>query len=309
MNLRQLRYLQGIAESGFNISRAAERLHTAQPGISRQIQLLEQELGVSLLLRRGNRITGVTEAGGEVLEVAQRMLRDADNLRHIGAEFTEQASGRLVIATTHIHARYVLQRVIKTFMVTHPRVQLVLRQGGPSQIAQLVAAGEADLGISSEPPEPVDELVMLPCSKLERSVITRKRHPLLKEKRLTLKALAAYPLITLDQSYIGGSAVLRAFEKARITPNIVLSAIDADVIKTYVELGLGIAILPTVAYEPGRDRNLQVRDASNLFEPTVARIEIRRSSFLRDYMYDFIRLVAPSWTREMIDQIMRAAPR
>lgn len=306
MNLRQLRYLQSIAESGYNISRAATRLHTAQPGVSKQIQLLEQELGISLLLRKGNRIIGVTEAGGSVLEVAQRMLRDADNLRNIAAEFTQQSSGRLVVATTHIHARYVLQRVIKTFMVSHPRVQLVLRQGGPAQIAQLVAAGEADLGISSEPPEPVHELVMLPCSKLERSVITRKQHPLLKEKRLTLKMLAKYPLITLDQSYIGGSAVLRAFEKARINPNIVLSAIDADVIKTYVELGLGIAILPTVAYEPARDRNLRVRDASGLFEPTIARIEIRRSSFLRDYMYDFIRLVAPSWNRTMIAQIMRA---
>ncbi len=306
MNLRQLRYLQSIAESGYNISRAAGRLHTAQPGVSKQIQLLEQELGISLLLRRGNRIVGVTEAGGSVLEVAQRMLRDADNLRNIAAELTQQSVGRLVVATTHIHARYVLQRVIKTFMVSHPRVQLVLRQGGPAQIAQLVAAGEADLGISSEPPEPVHELVMLPCSKLERSVITRKQHPLLKEKRLTLKTLAKYPLITLDQSYIGGSAVLRAFEKARINPNIVLSAIDADVIKTYVELGLGIAILPTVAYEPARDRNLQVRDASTLFEPTITRIEIRRSSFLRDYMYDFIRLVAPSWNRAMITQIMRA---
>ena len=309
MNLRQLRYLHTIAESGYNISRAATRLHTAQPGVSKQIQLLEQELGIGLLLRKGNRIVGVTEAGAAVLEVAQRMLRDADSVRNIGAEFTQQQSGRLVIATTHIHARYVLQRVIKEFMNSHPRVQLVLRQGGPAQIAQLVAAGEADLGISSEPPEPVDELVMLPCSLLERSVITRARHPLLKEKRLTLKALAAYPLITLDQSYVGGSAVLRAFEKARITPNIVLSAIDADVIKTYVELGLGIAILPTVAYKPKRDRNLRVRDASSLFDPTSTRIEIRRSSFLRDYMYDFIRLVAPSWNRDMIDQIMRAGSR
>ena len=308
MNLRQLRYLQTISESGYNISRAATRLHTAQPGVSKQIQLLEQELGVGLLLRKGNRIVGVTEAGAAVLEVAQRMLRDADSVRNIGAEFTQQQSGRLVIATTHIHARYVLQRVIKEFMNSHPRVQLVLRQGGPAQIAQLVAAGEADLGISSEPPEPVDELVMLPCSRLNRSLITRTRHPLLKEKRLTLKMLAAYPLITLDQSYVGGSAVLRAFEKARITPNIVLSAIDADVIKTYVELGLGIAILPTVAYEPKRDRNLRVRDASNLFDPTSTRIEIRRSSFLRDYMYDFIRLVAPTWNRDMIDQIMRAGP-
>lgn len=309
MNLQQLRYLHGIAGEGYNISRAAVALHTSQPGISKQIQMLEQELGVDILLRKGNRIVGVTEPGKMILEVARRMLHDADNLRKISADYTQKGSGRLVVATTHIHARYVLQRVIKDFMRTHPQVQLVLRQGSPSQIAELVASGEADLGISSEPPEPVHELVMLPCARLERSVITQLRHPLLREKRLTLKAIAAYPIITLDQSYVGGSAVLRAFENARIKPNIALSAIDADVIKSYAEVGLGIAILPTVAYEPGRDRKLRAMDASGLFEPTITRIEIRRGSFLRDYMYDFIGRVAPRWDRQIIEKMMRAGAR
>jgi LysR family cys regulon transcriptional activator len=306
MNLRQLRYLHGIAEAGYNISRAATVLHTSQPGISKQIQMLEQELGVDILLRKGNRIVGVTEPGRSILEVARRMLHDADNLRNIGADYTQKGTGRLVVATTHIHARYVLQAVIRNFMRTHPQVQLVLRQGSPSQIAELVASGEADLGISSEPSETVHELVMLPCARLERSVITQPGHPLLREKKLTLKAIAGYPIITLDQSFAGGSAVLRTFDTARIQPNIVLSAIDADVIKTYVELGLGIAILPAVAYEPARDRKLRAIDARGLFEPTITRIEMRRGSYLRDYMYDFIGRVAPRWDRQTIEKMMRA---
>ncbi len=304
MNLTQLRYLRGIAEQGFNISRAAAALHTSQPGISKQIQLLEREIGVDILVRRGNRIVGVTEPGQAILNVARRMLGDAEVLRRIGEEFTQRKK-RLVVATTHIYARYVLRSVIKDFMRLHPDVQLTLRQGSPSQIAHWVAAGDADAGVSSEPPEPMRTIALLPCSSLERSVITRKGHPLLKEKRLTLAKLARYPLLTLDQSFPGGAAVLHAFGKARIEPNIVLSAIDADVIKTYVELGLGIAILPSIAYEPARDRRLAAINASHLFEPTITHIAIRRDSYLRDDMYDFILMIAPNWGREAIDRVVR----
>jgi LysR family cys regulon transcriptional activator len=306
MNLRQLRYLHGIAAAGYNISRAATALHTSQPGISRQIQLLEQEIGVDILVRKGNRIVGVTEPGQAILDVAQRMLHDAENLRRIGEDFTRKESGRLVVATTHLHARYVLRDVIRDFIRRHPEVQLVLRQGSPVQTADLVAAGDADIGISSKPAEARPDLVTLPCLKLERSVITRSRHPLLAEKRLTLRVIARYPLITLDQSLAGGAAVLQAFEAAGIKPNIVLSAIDADVIKTYVELGLGIAILPSIAYEPKRDRTLRAIDAARLFEPTVTCIEIRRENYLRSYMLDFIRSIAPQWSRETIEQATRA---
>lgn len=309
MNLRQLRYLHGVAEEGFNISRAAAALHTSQPGISKQIQMLEREIGVDILVRKGNRIVGVTEPGQIILEVARRMLHDAENLKRIGEDFTAKDTGRLIVATTHIHARYVLRRVIRDFIRRHPEVQLVLRQGSPSQTARLVASGEADIGVSSAPPEPVHDLVMLPCYKLERSVITRKEHPLLGEKRLTLKSIAKFPIITFDQSFVGGSAVIRAFEGAGIKPNIVLTAIDADVIKTYVELGLGIAILPTIAYEPARDRDLRAMDASALFDPTVTRVELRRESYLRGYMYDFIRLLAPQWDRETIDAASRTGER
>jgi LysR family cys regulon transcriptional activator len=305
MNLQQLRYLHGIAEQGFNISRAAAALHTSQPGISKQIQMLEQEIGVAILLRKGNRIVGVTEPGQAILDVARRMLHHADNLKRIGDDFTTKDAGRLVVATTHMHARYVLRDVIRDFIRRHPHVQLVLRQASPAQTAQLVASGEADIGVSSQPPESVSDLVMLPCYELHRSVIAPKGHPLLKEKRLTLKSIAKYPIITLDQSFVGGSAVLRAFEVAGIKPNIVLSAIDADVVKTYVELGLGIAILPSIAYEPRRDSKLRAVDAAKLFEPTVACIELRRENYLRSYMLDFIQRIAPQWSRETIAQAMR----
>lgn len=305
MNLRQLRYLRGIADQGFNISRAAAALHTSQPGISKQIQLLERELGTAILLRRGNRIVGVTEPGQAVLGVARRMLGDADILRRIGEEFAHRKK-RLVVATTHIYARYVLRDVIRGFMRRHPDVQLSLRQGNPAQIAHWVAAGEADVGISSEPPEPIRGLALLPCASLERSVIAGARHPLLREKRLTIAKLARYPLLTLDQSFPGGAAVLQAFGGAGIEPNIVLSAIDADVIKAYVELGLGIAILPSIAYEPGRDRRLRAIDAGHLFAPTITHVAIRRDGHLRADTYDFIHMVAPGWPREAVDRAMRS---
>jgi LysR family transcriptional regulator, cys regulon transcriptional activator len=307
MNLQQLRYLHGIAEQGYNISRAAAALHTSQPGISKQIRMLEQEIGIAILVRKGNRIVGVTEPGRAILEVARRMLHDAENLKRIGEDYTAQDAGRLVVATTHMHARYVLRDVIRDFIRQHPNVQLVLRQASPAQTAQLVASGEADIGVSSQPPQSVNDLLMLPCYELHRSVIAPKSHPLLKDKRLTLKAIAKYPIITLDQSFVGGSAVLRAFEWARITPNIVLSAIDADVVKTYVELGLGIAILPSIAYEPRRDTNLRAIDATKLFEPTIACIELRRENYLRSYMLDFIQRIAPQWSRAAIAQAMHKA--
>ena len=307
MNLQQLRYLQGIAEHGFNVSRAATALHTSQPGISKQIQMLEQEIGIAILVRKGNRIIGVTEPGQAILDVARRMLHDADNLKRIGEDFTARDAGRLVVATTHMHARYVLRDVIRDFIRRHPNVQLVLHQASPAQTAQLVTSGEADIGVSSQPVGATTGLVMLPCYELHRSVITPKGHPLLSERRLTLKTIAKYPIITLDQSFVGGSAVVHAFDRAGMRPNIVLSAIDADVVKTYVELGLGIAILPTIAYEPRRDTKLRAIDAAKLFEPTVACIELRRENYLRSYMLDFIQRIAAQWDREAITHAMRTA--
>jgi LysR family cys regulon transcriptional activator len=307
MTLQQLRYLCGVVDADLSVSRAARTLHTSQPGISKQIQMLERELGIDLLIRQGNRITGLTEAGADVLEVARRMLLDAEHLKRIGEEHTHRREGRLVVATTHIQARYMLRDVIRRFTVRYPEVRLALRQGSPAQIAQWVVSGEADIGIAGRPPESPPELVFLPGEPVERCVIALREHPLLRSrKKLTLAAIAAYPIITLDASFAGGWAVRDAFQAAGIVPNIVLSAIDVDVIKTYAELGLGVAIVPSVAFEPARDKKLAMRAASGLFAPTVTQIELRRGNYLRSYMVDFIGMVQPRWDRAAIEKALRA---
>ena len=306
MTLQQLRYLCGIAREGFSVSRAAHALGTSQPAISKQIRVLESELGVDLLMRKRNRILGLTGAGHAVVEAAQRTLWEADNLQRITAEFAQKGGGRLVIATTHMYARYVLRPVIKDFIKQHGDVQLVLRQGIPAAIAQWVASGEADIGISGRAPAANAELMFLPCTTFERSVFAPARHPLLKEKRLTLRSIARFPIVTLDPDLEGGHKALDPFGAAGMTPNIVLSAIDADVVKAYVELGLGVAILLAVAYEPERDRGLRVIKAAHLFEGTTSHIVLRHGKYLPGYMHDFIARLAPRWDRGAIESAMRA---
>lgn len=296
MNLRQLRYLTEVVAQGFNITAAAAALHTSQPGISKQLILLERELGVDILQRRGNRIVGLTEPGKRVAEVARRMLLDAESLRHLGNELNAQDAGRLVVGTTHAQARYVLPGVLKRFRARYPRVQLVIRQENESRVPALVSSGELDIGLSAEPPQPHEDLLVLPCYELPRSVIVPARHPLLREKRLTLEKIARYPVITLDASFAGGRKVLQAFTAKGLPIEVAMSAIDADVIKSYVELGLGVAVLPSIAFEAGRDRHLRALDASHLFEPTVVCMQIRRNQYLRRHMFDFIQLLAPHWT-------------
>lgn len=302
MTLQQLRYLCGVVDGHFSVSRAARTLHTSQPGISKQIQMLERELGADLLVREGNRITGLTTMGDEILVVARRMLWGANDLKQIGAEHTHQSQGRMVIATTHIHARYVLRPVIQRFMLKYAEVGLALRQGSPAQIAEWVASGEADLGFSGNPPELNAQVVCLPCGSLVRCAIVPAGHALCDEHPLTLEAIARHPVLTLDSSFAGGSAVTDAFAAAGIEPNIVLSAIDADVIKAYVELGLGVAILPSIAHEPDRDPTLRALPAGHLFAPTVTQIQMRRGKYLRSYMEDFIEMVDARWNRAAIDR-------
>ena len=305
MNLQQLRYLCGVVEARFSVSRAAEALHTSQPGISKQIQLLEAELGVDILIRQGNRIIGLTDPGREIHAVAQRMLWDAANLKQIGDEYARKSRGRLVVGTTHVHARYVLLPVIKEFTRKYHDVNLELRQGNPREIAQWVLSGEADMGISATPPDQLPEdLVCLDCDPLPRSVITLPGHPLQKLKRLTLEKIAAYPLVTLDASFTGGATVIKAFAAVGLKPRIVMSAIDTDVIKAYVEIGHGIAILPSVAFDPVRDHALRAIDASHLFEPTLTRIELQRGKVLRGYMRDFIGMVHARWSETAIERAL-----
>ncbi len=308
MKLQQLRYLCEVANQGLNLSRAAEILHTSQPGISKQIRLLENELGVDIFVRNGKRVVETTPPGRAILEIAERMLRDAKNLKQVGQEFANEASGSLTIATTHTQARYALPSAIQHFTARYPKVRLVLRQGNPTQIAELVTSGVADIAIATEAIELFSELVMLPCYQWNRCVIVPPRHPLLKLKELTLEAIAEHPIITYDFAFTGRSKINQAFDAKGLTPNVVLTAIDADVIKTYVELGLGIGILAQMAFEPSRDRHLRAIDASHLFEPSTTRIGISRNSYLRKYVYDFIEMFAPHLDRATVAAAMTERP-
>ncbi len=304
MNLQQLRYLNEIVRRGLNISAAAAALFTSQPGISKQIKLLENELGIEIFVRNGKRITAITEPGKAVLGIAQRMLHDADNLTQVSQEFHSQDSGTLTIATTHTQARYALPQVVKQFIKRYPKVKLNLHQGNPTQIAQQVLDGEADIAIATESLALYDELVTLPCYEWHHCVIVPPKHPLLAEKKLTLEKLAQYPIITYDFAFSGRGKINAAFEAHKLTPNIVLTAIDSDVIKTYVELGLGIGILAQMAFIPERDKHLRMIDAGKLFQTSTTRIAIRRNEYLRGYVYHFIELFAPQLTRDVVVQAM-----
>ena len=308
MNLQQLRFLNEIVRQGLKISDAASALYTSQPGISKQIKLLEEELGIEIFVRNGKRIVAITEPGKAVLEIAQRMLHDAGNLKQVAEEFHSQNSGSLTIATTHTQARYALPPTVKQFIKRYPGVKLGLHQGSPTQIAEQVLSGEADMGIATESLALYDELVTLPCYEWHHCVIAPPHHPLLNEKKLTLAKIAQYPIITYDFAFAGRNKINAAFEAASIQPNIALTAIDADVIKTYVELGLGIGILAKMAYIPERDKHLRMMDAGQLFKPSITRVAIRQNEYLRGYTYDFIELFAPHLTRAVVAKAMHVSP-
>ncbi|WP_035383550.1 HTH-type transcriptional regulator CysB [Ferriphaselus sp. R-1] len=305
MNIQQLRYLQEIVRRDLNISQAAEALYTSQPGISKQIKLLEEELGIEIFVRNGKRIAHITEPGKQVLEIAQRLLLEADNLKLVGQEFRAQDSGTLTIATTHTQARYALPQAVKRFIEHYPGVKLNLHQGNPTQIAEQALSGEADIAIATEGLDQYDELMTLPCYEWSHSVIVPPDHPLLDVGELSLSALADYPIITYDHAFSGRGKIDQAFRAAGAVPNIVLTAIDADVIKTYVELGLGVGIVAEMAFVPERDTHLRCLSASHLFKPNITRLALRRNEFLRGYTYHFIELFAPKLSRELVVNALR----
>ena len=307
MKLQQLRYLVEVARRGLNVSEAAEALYTSQPGVSKQIKLLEDELGIVVFERSGKRLVGVTEPGKAVLEISSRILKEADNLKRVGAEYAGGDSGSLTIAATHTQARYALPAVVKRFVDKYPGVRLSLHQGSPTQIAEWVSNGEADIGIATEAMDQYPQLVMLPCYQWSHVVIAPEGHPLLAEPSLTLQALARYPLITYDPAFTGRSRINRAFERAGITPNVVLAAIDADVIKTYVGLGLGLGVIAAMAFDAERDTGLKALDASHLFERNTTRIGLKRGTYLRRFEYDFIEYFAPQLTRKAVEMAMAGA--
>jgi LysR family cys regulon transcriptional activator len=302
MKLQQLRYACEVARRDLNVSAAADALFTSQPGLSRQIKALEDELGVQIFVRRGKRLTGITEPGRAVLEIAGRMLADAANLKRAGEEFATRDLGTLTIATTHTQARYALPKAVAAFKRRYPKVHLVIHQGNPEQICDQVATGEADLCIATERIAEHPALAALPCYQWNRCVVVPPKHPLLKVRPLTLEAIARHPIVTYDFAFANRSFVNRAFEQRGLEPDIVLTAVDADVIKTYVELGLGVGILARMAFDPARDRHLRAIDAAHLFPSSVTRLGIKRGAYLRRFAYDFIALFAPHLTREAVEK-------
>ncbi len=305
MKLQQLRYVVEIERCGLNVSEAAEALFTSQPGISKQVKLLEEELGITIFERSGKRFTGITEPGRVILEIAGRILREAENLKRAGEEYGRGDTGRLILAATHTQARYALPVVVRDFVAQHPAVRLEMHQGSPTQIAEWVAAGQADLGIATEALDQYEQLVTLPVRQWSHCVIAPEGHPIAARQPLTLPALAAWPLITYDTAFAGRSRINRAFERMGLTPNIALTALDADVIKTYVSLGLGLGIISALAFDAQRDAGLVALDASHLFESNTTRLALRRGTYLRHYEYDFIELFAPHLSRRVVTMAMQ----
>ena len=302
MKLQQLRYLTEVVRRGLNVSEAASALHTSQPGVSKQIRALEEELGVQVFVRHGKRLVSITEPGKAVVAIAERILSEAQNLRRAGEEFANDQVGKLTIAATHTQARYALPNAVAAFKRRYPRVELVLQQGNPTQICEQVLAGDADMGVATEMIEDYGDLVSLPVYQWNRCVVVPPRHPLLKAKPLTLERLAEHPIVTYDFAFANRSLVQKAFEGRGLAPHVVLSAQDSDVIKTYVELGLGVGILAKMASDPERDRSLRAIDASHLFESSTTRLGIKRNAYLRRYAYEFIELFAPHLPRAVVER-------
>jgi len=309
MKLHQLRCVLEVHRRGNHISAAAEALHTSQPGISKQIKQLETELGFPVFARQRNRVVGPTEAGREVIEIARRILDDVGTLESLRDDWLAREEGSLTVATTHTYARYVLPRVVTRFIRRYPRVRLGLLQGNPAQICEAVEAGEADLGVATETRRAFPSLAMLPCLPIRRSLIAPTGHPILRVKRLELEDIARYPIIAHDHARSGRWKIMEAFRRRGIEPNVTFGAVDADVCKTYVELGLGVAILATVAVDPKHDRGLRARDASHLFESSTTYVSLRRRSFLRRYVTEFIGMLAPELTPETIAGELRGGAR
>jgi LysR family cys regulon transcriptional activator len=305
MKLQQLRYVTEVARRGMNVSEAAEALYTSQPGVSKQIKLLEDELGVIIFERSGKRFIGITKPGRAIVEGAERILREAENLKRLGKDYSGGDSGTLTMAATHTQARYALPSAVKAFVERHPKVQLTLHQGTPEQIAAWVEKGEADIGIATEYLNSQPALVTLPVCQWSHCVIAPTGHPILKTRPLSLAALACWPLITYDFAFAGRSGINRAFQRQGLEPRIVLTALDADVIKTYVTLGLGLGVIADLAFDRERDAGLECMAADHLFETNTTRLALRRGVFLRRFEYDFITLFVPHLDKRAIDRVLQ----
>ena len=301
MKLQQLRYIWEVAHHDLNVSATAQVLYTSQPGISKQIRLLEDELGVEIFARSGKHLTRITPAGEAILEVAGEILRKVESIKQVAQEFSDETKGSLSIATTHTQARYALPPVIENFMGQYPDVSLHMHQGTPMQIAEMAANGTTDFAIATEAMELFGDLVMMPCYRWNRSILVPRNHPLAQHPRPTLEQIAAYPIVTYVFGFTGRSRLDDAFKNRGLTPRVAFTAADADVIKTYVRLGVGVGIVASMSIDPEADSDLVALDASHLFTPSVTKIGFRKGTFLRGYMFDFIRAFAPHLTRDLVE--------
>jgi LysR family transcriptional regulator, cys regulon transcriptional activator len=310
MNFQQLRSVRETVRQGFNLTVVSEVLHTSQPGVSRQLKELEDELGIELFERAGRRLLGLTPPGAAVLPIIERLLQEAENLKRAGDDFAQSDRGLLTVAATHTQARYAMPAAIRDFRAAHPQVRLHLQQGSPRQVAESVLAGEADVGIATEALAEFPDLVALPCYRWTHVVVVPRGHALAEDTQqpLTLERLAEFPLITYEPGYTGRRHIDEAFARAGLEFEVGLSAMDADVIKTYVDLGLGVGVIASVAYDDRRDASLVALDAGHLFATNTTRIAIKRGAFLRAYVFDFIRTFAAPLTREVVERALASAP-
>jgi LysR family cys regulon transcriptional activator len=304
MNFQQLRYVRETVRRGLNLTEAAAALHTSQPGVSKQIRELEGELGFDIFVRRGKRVTALTDPGKAVLAIIERVLQEAENLKRAAQDYSDQDAGGLTVATTHTQARYALPRVVGEFRRRYPRVRLTLQQGNPPQLAEMVQSGAADIAIATEALDDSPGLLALPAYTWSHCAVVPPRHALLKAGTLTLEALARYPIVTYDAAFAGRAHIDAAFAARGLAPDVVLSAIDADVIKTYVELGLGVGIIAAMAFDANRDRRLRAIDCSRLFRSNTTRVAVKRGGLLRGYAYAFIELFAPTLNRKLIERAL-----
>jgi LysR family cys regulon transcriptional activator len=308
MNFQQLRSVREAVRCGYNLTEVAGMLHTSQPGVSRQIRELEEELGVEIFNRAGKRLTGLTPPGKDLLPIVERLLLDAENLKRAGQDYSSQLEGQLSVAATHSQARYALPHVVKDFRDKFPKVTLHLHQGSPKQVAAMLLSGEADIGVATEALADYAQLVTLPCYRWTHSIVVPPGHPLLEQTEpVTLRQLAHYPIITYELGYTGRAHIDNAFAAESLRPDVVLTAMDADVIKTYVELGMGVGIVASVALDAERDRNLRILDAGHLFQVNVTRLGLRKGVWLRGYAYSFIETFVPTLNKAVVARTLAEA--
>jgi len=306
MNFQQLRSVREAARRGYNLTEVANALFTSQPGVSRQIRELEDELGVVIFERNGKRLTGLTGPGKGILKIVERLLVEAENLHHASREYAAQDSGTLTVAVTHTQARYALPEVVQSFRLAFPSVRISLQQSAPEHIAEWVASGRADIGIATEGLSAFPDLVSFPCYRWSHLVVAPEGHPILACRPLRLEDLTAYPLVTYDVGYTGRSHIDAAFVEAGLAPDIVLTAMDSDVIKQYVSLGTGVGIIASMAFDHKRDQGLRAVEVSHLFAQNVTRLAVRRGAYLRSYAYHFIERFAQGVTRADIERALQA---